>query len=69
MPKTKHNAYGEGKIRATFTLTPTVIEMIEEQAARLKLSKSEIVERMMRAGDQDLCVLEETRLLGESCAG
>jgi len=68
-PKTKHQAYGEAKKRATFSLTPTVLDLVKEEAKRLKLSQSEVVERMLRAGDQELLELEETRLLGESCAG
>lgn len=68
-PKTKHKVYGEAKLRATFSLTPTVLERVKEEASRLKVSQSEIVERMLRISDQELFELEETRLLGESCAG
>lgn len=48
MPKVRNLGYGEHKATVSVTLTPTAIERLDQQAAVMGISRSELIERLAR---------------------
>lgn len=46
--RNKPEYYDENKTRATVSITPTAIELLDRKAKQLMLSRSELVERFAR---------------------
>ena len=49
--------YDEAKERCNFTLTPTAIASLDRIATALGISRSELVERIARAGDEAIMAI------------
>jgi len=54
------NQYNEVKVSASFCLTPTCKYICEELSAALNISKSALIEELVRAKYQELLALSHT---------
>lgn len=58
-------SWGENKLRRTINLTDTAWNLLQEEADRLDISKSELLERIAR-GEHQLNLDQRSVLSGES---
>jgi Ribbon-helix-helix protein, copG family len=57
-------AWGESKRRVNLMLTPTAIEKVDRIAEQMRLTRSEVLERLIRTQCLDVVLLSE--ITGES---
>jgi metal-responsive CopG/Arc/MetJ family transcriptional regulator len=62
--KTKTAEYGERKVKYQFMLTPTTSEKLDKLAQQMEVSRSEVLERLLRK----LSPSKEKMLLGKYSA-
>lgn len=65
--KIKHGRYEEPKTRVNMALTPSSIELLDNRATQIGVSRSELIEQFARGLLENLPP-EEAMLLGESSA-
>jgi metal-responsive CopG/Arc/MetJ family transcriptional regulator len=64
MPKDNRvspGSWGESKLRTNVMLTPTALEKIDSVADQMKLTRSEVLERLVRSNCLDPEVLMEIK--------
>jgi metal-responsive CopG/Arc/MetJ family transcriptional regulator len=52
--RVKPNSWGESKLRVQIMLTPTAIERVDDVAEKLRLTRAEVIERLIRSECLDL---------------